>query len=178
MIAILAAWVMTHPPIPAYQSLPLEDLSYAINAHAERKYKALPPGVSYELAREFDAVGRLADVDPLFIAGLTYTESRWSGGALGDGGASVGLYQMVASSVRSVLPRLSRKQARKALADPLQRVLCAGYYWRRVIRRYGRTRAAVVFNCGPVRCKKLKHTRVTRGYFRNYKQIRGGLKGE
>ncbi len=171
MIAVVAALILSHPPIPAYGSPNLDALADAIYQQALSEHYRLEPGEEDALAREFNAAGLLANVSPTFLAGVTWTESRWKGKTLGDGGASVGAWQMVASSVRVLFPSVSRAQARELLLYPLTRTVIAGLYWARLIKRYGRRRAAVVYNCGPVRCRRATTTRAVRGYFRHYKRI-------
>ncbi len=173
MIALLAVVAMSHPPIPHFEAIDLDAFAYAITEQAASEYYRLEPGEAYALAVEFSAAGLLSDVSPTFLAGVTWTESRWKGATLGDGGASVGAWQMVAGSVRTLFPQVSRARARELLLHPLTRTVIAGLYWARLIKRYGRRRAAVVYNCGPVRCRKAMSTRATKGYFRHTKRIRG-----
>jgi len=164
-----------HPPIPAYDAPNLDALAFAIYQQALSEHYRLEPGEEDQLAREFHAAGLLSNVSPTFLAAVTWTESRWKGKTLGDGGASVGAWQMVASSVRVLFPSVSRKQARELLLWPLTRTVIAGLYWARLIKRYGRRRAAVVYNCGPVRCRRATTTKAVRGYFRHWRQLKRRL---
>lgn len=166
------------PPIPEYTSRTIESVAPLLINHA-RQYdrRELSESDALSLAAQFNVAGILSDCDPLFLAGVTFAESRWQGRAMGDGGASVGMWQMVAAGVRSVLPSLTRKEARDLLMQPAGRTLAAGLYWSRLIRRYGRRFAAVVYNCGPVRCKRadgsrFTETRATRGYFRYFRRLK------
>lgn len=123
------------------------------------------------VAVELHVAALVADVDPLWLAAVTYTESRWIGRKAGDGGASVGIWQMTASAAQAVAPWWSRETARKALSLPVVRSVVAGLYWRRLIRRYGRRSAPAVYTCGP-KCKGMSSTRTARAYERHYRRMR------
>jgi hypothetical protein len=125
---------------------------------------------SYALDAELVLAGLVADVDPLYFAAVTYTESRWIGSRSGDAGRSHGLWQITSSAVQAVAD-VSREQARNMVRTPFVRSLVAGLYWRRLIRRYGRAHAAAVYTCGP-KCRNVFETRTSRGYRRHYRRLR------
>lgn len=125
-----------------------------------------------EVALEIHLAAVVADVDPIWMAAVSYTESRWIGRKAGDGGASIGLWQMTGSAVRAVAPWLSWTQARRLLAVPVVRSVLAGLYWRRLIDRYGRRQAPVIYTCGP-RCAGMDSTRTARAYERHFRRMRG-----
>jgi len=137
--------------------------------YVERDLSYVPGPVRGEL----ELAGRMADVDPAFFAAVTWVESRWLGRRDGDGGASIGLWQMTASAARSVLPHLTREEARGCLRIPWLRSWIAGLFWARLIRRYGRAHAAPVYSCGP-RCRRVRSTRTARKYWRYYREIIDG----
>jgi len=169
--------------VPAYAERAPERVSETLRAFAyQYDRQRLSEATTDAFAAQFELAGRLAGVDPLFLAGVAFAESRWIGSALGDGGRSYGFWQMVPSGVRSVLPFLTRDEARAWLRHPIGRTLAVGLYWARLIRRYGRRDAAVVYNCGPVRCvrddgSRFSETRATRGYFRHYRRLRAAIGG-
>ena len=152
----VALWAGPVDALPRYQQRP----------HLEAVVGS--PG----LAAEMDVAGSLADVDPLYMAAVTYTESRWTGRRDGDHGRSIGLWQMTASAVRSMDRGLTRAAAQRLLRVPYVRSVVAGYYWRRLIRRYGRRSAAAVYTCGP-RCRGMALTRTVRNYWRAYARLMG-----
>lgn len=122
------------------------------------------------VAFELQAAGYVADVDPLFLAAVTWVESRWRGRRDGDGGASVGLWQITASAVQAVVP-VTRSEARALVRLPVLRSIVAGLYWRRLIERYGRPFAAAIYTCGP-RCRGQASTRTSRAYWRAFSRLR------
>jgi hypothetical protein len=127
-------------------------------------------GVKADVARDVAAVSVAAaahaDVDALFLVAVAYTESRLTLKANGDGGRSHGPWQMCMAAARTVWPELSKHH----LYEWVSAAHIAAMYWARLRTKYGK-RSDVVYNCGPVRCKGLKSTVVTRAYWRRYKAL-------
>ena len=139
------------------------------------------------LAQAVSVAGAAHDIDPVFLLALSYTESRWVQTATGDKGRSIGIYQLTLSAARSVAfgghfedkpsqakVYRSRSKQRTLLRDVWVASRTAAAYLARLRRRHG-ARADVVYNCGPTRCgvgrRRLKHTRATRAYWRNYRKL-------
>ena len=107
-----------------------------------------------------------SDVSALFLVAVAYTESRLTITANGDQGRSHGPWQMCMSAARTVWPEADKHH----LYSWVSAAHIAAMYWTRLRTKYGK-RVDVVYNCGPVRCKGLKSTRVTRGYWRRYRKL-------
>tara|TARA_Y100001973_G_scaffold12329_1_gene17110 strand:+ start:732 stop:1577 length:846 start_codon:yes stop_codon:yes gene_type:complete len=125
----------------------------------------------HEIAHEIEIAAKIANVDPLWFAAVTYTESRWvTNPRDGDGGNSVGLWQMTAGAIKAVIPSIRRSAARKLAREPIVRSVIAGLFWRRVIRKYGRSHAAAVYTCGP-KCRRMKSTATSRRYHYHFLRL-------
>jgi len=127
----------------------------------------IPPYTPHlNLPRWVNIAGEISGADPTFLFAVAWVESRHSHKAKGDFHKGKymarGLWQMH----KSACPL--RPCRNWMLHDKLISSVAAGLLWRRLIKRYGRTRAAVIYNCGPRRCGKAKHTRTTRKYFRRF----------
>jgi len=123
----------------------------------------IPPYTPHlNLPRWVNIAGEISNCDPTFLFSVAWVESRHSHKAIGDKGLARGLWQMH----KSACPLRPCKNW--MLHDKLISSVAAGLHWRRLIKRYGRTRAAVIYNCGPSRCGKMKHTRTTRKYFKRF----------
>lgn len=127
--------------------------------------------VAHAVAAVCIAAGAHADIDPLWLVAVAYTESRLTLKAYDEKYRSHGPWQMGMSAARKVWPKVRKAQLYKwAPAAHM-----AAMYWDRLREKYGKA-ADVVYNCGPVRCRRRdgshrKTTPATRGYWRRYKLL-------
>lgn len=111
-------------------------------------------------------------VDPIWLLAVAFAESRHNVKISGDKGKSHGPFQMTLGAARVV-----DKRAKKAdLYKWPSAANLAALLWARLFRKYGPKVAPVIYNCGPVRCRKRngkqrKSTPATRAYWRYYKAI-------
>ena len=142
MISLLCAAVLGHPTIPVYHPNP-------------------------NLPRWVNLAGEISNVDANFLYAVAWVESRHNPKAKGDFHKGKymarGLWQMH----KSACPLRPCKNW--MLHDKLISSVASGLLWKRIIRKYGRTRGAVIYNCGPSRCGKMKHTKTTKKYFKRYR---------
>jgi len=162
-LLLITALAVSHPPIPKYVERP-------------------------DTPQWANTAGEIANIDPLFISAVAWAESRHNAKALGDyrcktlaedgesclekgSPASFGLFQIQLASCKSYF----RYCKKVDLFNPSVASVIVGMLWRRMIYRSGRKKAAVVYNCGPVRCgrgkRMMKHTPATKSYFKNYERL-------
>ena len=122
--------------------------------------------------------GRRYEVDPLWLLAVAHVESRYKLRITGDGGRSHGPFQMSMGAART-----ARRTAKKAeLYQWPATADLAAKYWARLFRKYGPRVAPVIYNCGPVRCRRkdgthLRDTRATKAYWRAYRALLVALEG-
>ena len=175
-------------PPPKYVERDHTDMVFVVIS----KSKKIPMDRAETMLTAMIEAGKRHGVDPLFLLALSYSESRWKGRAVGDGGRSTGLYQITLSVARTVSfggyfedkpseqkVLRSRKKQRQLLMNVWVASQTAAAYLARLRERYGKG-ADVVYNCGPLRCGKgrnrMKSTPATRSYWRNYRKFSAALK--
>ena len=184
MIGVLAVLATFAAP-PVYVERNPESLSQLITLTSSRA----TPEHAKLLAGAVSDAGKRFNIDPAWILGLGYAESRWhEKPRSGDKGRSHGIYQMTLGVARSVefggvfedkpsrdrVYRSSAKQ-RALLGDVWVSSLSVAAYLAKLRAKYGAW-ADVVYNCGPVRCgkwggRRMKSTRATRAYWRYYRRL-------
>ena len=134
-------------------------------------------------------------VDPLFLLGVAFVESRWTIHIKpGDNNNSFGLYQMSYGAAKRVNfagifededeycgTKMERKQMRWVLEEPFNASFVAAAYIAHLRRKYGKRKGVydvmVIYNCGPSRCKQSdgtqrRKTPATRGYWGAYRRLK------
>jgi hypothetical protein len=175
-LTVFVSLAASHAPVPSYHPIDEAVFVDTLRTYAKQTHRKLTQEEAVSLTRQFDHAGAMADVDPLFFAGLTYAESRWRNRAIGDGGNSRGIWQMSVSCVRAVMGRVTKREALEVIANKHARTWVAGAFWRRLLRKWSRREAATVYNCGPIRCKQSngtqrKTTPAVRGYFKHFRRM-------
>ena len=169
---VVLATLSIHPPTATTKALTIDQAMHAL--------EALKGKARQDRADMVDAVIKAAKghgICPLWLLAVGYAESRHKLRLNGDGGRSHGPWQMTMSAARTV-----RKQVKRAeLYQWHTAADTAAAYWARLFRKYGPKAAPVVYNCGPVRCRKSngkqrKSTPATRAYHRYYKAMSKRLK--
>jgi hypothetical protein len=85
--------------------------------------------------------GVIANVECDYLVAAMFAESSWRPTVTGDNGRAYGLFQLHTKFVRAVWSLPKR-------GGPLAQAVYAGLHWRRLIGKFGRWRAAVVYACG------------------------------
>jgi hypothetical protein len=180
VLAILALCspATAHPPIPHEKGkLDTAALMAAVQemaAESRAKGGRMPADADlYKLTVAAVLAWSETEIDPAFLLGMAWAESRWKTTAAGDKGKSRGAYQIQIRTARSVYPKATVAD----LHHPAVSSHIAGLLLLRFAAKYGADRAAVIYNCGPSRCrtkagKVSKWSRGARGYFRAYKEIK------
>ncbi len=147
---------------------------------ADRALSALKAKHRPDRIAMIDAVIKAAakhGVDPIWLLAVAYAESRHNAKLKGDKGKSHGPFQMTISAARAAYKRTKVTELYKweTAAD------VAAKYWARLISKYGHKVAPVIYNCGPIRCKKkngkhIRSTPATRAYWRYYNKMNKGRK--
>ena len=106
----------------------------------------VPAGHGPEIALGALLGGWLGDVHPAYLVAVAAIETGWTfnSRAEGDQGRSLGLCQIQLRTARQSLPWVERED----LLQPSTNLIVAGVHFGRLIRLYGRTRAAGYYGTG------------------------------
>lgn len=153
MLAIILASFIAHPPIPTYEG---------------------PTSIECPATEAAELAARIADTSAEWMQAVIQTESRGVPTAIGDGGKSIGLFQIQLATCKSLYSRCKRAD----LLDPRFAPVIAGLIWRYLIKKVGRENAAIAYTCGH-KCRRKNgtwytHTKTSRGYFRRLGQYMDG----
>lgn len=117
----------------------------------------VPAGHGPEIALGALVGGLIGDVHPAYVVAVAAVETGYTfnARAQGDRGRSLGLCQIQLRTAQQELPWLTRND----LLRPGTNVLAAAVHLGRLIRLYGRDRAAGYYGCG-YDCGKTRGSRV------------------
>lgn len=91
--------------------------------------------------------GVIGDVGCDYLLAAMFAESSWRVRVTGDSGRAWGLFQIHTRFLRRIVPAWLPVRG-----GALAQGVAAGLMWRRLIRKFGRERAAVHYACG-TRCR-------------------------
>lgn len=148
-VSALAAVLLSSGYVVVPEYSPVDVGSLADSAVAEFQ---VDPSVAAAVAGGAVVGGWIGDVHPAWLVAVAAGETAGSFrvDAVGDGGRSLGLCQIQMRSARAVMPSVTRE----ALLRPWWNVVIAGLLYGRLIRKFGRPRAHLIYGCG-FRCSGL-----------------------
>jgi hypothetical protein len=106
--------------------------------------------------------GLIGDIDPRWLVATAFVESSFRPEVVGDRGTSFGLCQLKRRTARGAWSVATTE----LLLDPVVNLTVAGAVYRRIIAKYGRTRAQQVYGCGMRKCGLTKGAKAKWMWFR------------
>jgi len=180
MIALTLAALLTAQPVPPPPDNQDGECARAVILSWAARVDRLRGrrGKTAQLVALSDAAGKwgpLVRIDPDFIRAIMWTESKGTNkaGKIGERGP----YQMIPRYVRS-LTEWRRAELIDKMEEADAGTMLFARFLDRIVRKYGRGPALVIYTCGPSRCRRkvsrqfMRSTRASRKYWRNYRRLK------
>lgn len=164
MIAVVAALVLAGPVVvPKYETTDPRALAVVVAQAWD-----LEPDLASTIAAGAVVGGFAGGVHPAWLVAVAAGETgdTFRVDAQGDRGRSLGLCQLQLRPARAVFPWATRE----LLLQPWWNLVIAGLHYGRLIEKFGRVRAHLIYGCG-YRCEGMASTPGGRAKMRRYLRI-------
>lgn len=172
MIAVVAALAVMAGPVVVPKYEPVDPRALAVVVASGW---SVEPDLATTIASGAVVGGYFGGVHPAWLVAVAAGETgdTFRSDVKGDSGRSLGLCQIQVATARPSLPWVTRA----LLLDPWWNLVAAGLHYGRLIERYGRARAHLLYGCG-FGCSGMVSTSAGRAKMRRFLRIVAALRGE